>query len=290
VRASLLGYWRVFKLLLVNSRQRMDLLFLHLPQEQVAQLKLLAADGNAVPGITTGDAVQAACGLLVHTALGKPLLPVAPQAMMVLVQMPTPAGYFGNAAHMLRVSLPEGTAQPAAGDYAGALKQLAGAIRSATAAFRSQPVRQCDVVRGTEVLFGTPPVLPVLPSFAVRAAASLNSCPAAWLQEGALKALADSEALVAAPAPRMLSFLARTRLPLLTCTTNYVPTQKVNCNPAAAATAVPACAGCCRRGSPSSSHHPPEFHCPATSSAARPCPPPAAGLRPGAGPGACIRS
>ena len=76
-----------------------------------------------------------------HTALGKPLLPVAPQVQMVLVQMPTPPGYFGNAVHMLRVSLPEGTPQPAAGDYAGALKQLAGAIRHATAAFRSQPVR-----------------------------------------------------------------------------------------------------------------------------------------------------
>ena len=155
VRASLLGYWRVFKLLLVNSRRKMDLLFLHLPQDQVAQLKRLAAYGNAVPGITTGDAVQAACGLMMHTAVGKPLLPVAPQAMMVLVQMPTPPGYFGNAVHMLRVSLPEGTAQPAEGDYAGALKQLAGAIRSATTAFRCQPVRECDDMPGSDVLVGT---------------------------------------------------------------------------------------------------------------------------------------
>ena len=43
VRASLLGYWRVFKLMLFNVRQKMDLLFLHLPQDQVAQLKRLAA-------------------------------------------------------------------------------------------------------------------------------------------------------------------------------------------------------------------------------------------------------
>ena len=43
MRASLLGYWRVFKVLLFNSRQKVDLLFLHLPQGQVAQLKALAA-------------------------------------------------------------------------------------------------------------------------------------------------------------------------------------------------------------------------------------------------------
>ena len=98
-----------------------------------------------------------------------------------------------------------------------------------------------------------------------------NSCPAGWLQEVALKALADSEALVAAPAPRMLSFLARARLPLLTCTTNYVPTQQVTYSPAPAAiAAVPACAGCCRWASRRAAMGTPRPACPAQTSTARP--------------------
>ena len=56
------------------------------------------------------------------------------------MQLPTPDGYFGNASRMLKISLPAGNAQPAEGDAAGALQALAGAIRRATAAFRSNPV------------------------------------------------------------------------------------------------------------------------------------------------------
>ena len=84
--------------------------------------------------------VQSACALLLHAAQGLPLLPVAPRCVGVMVQLLAPAGYLGNAVHVLRVSLPAGTAQPAEGDYAGALQQLAGAIRQATVAFRSRPV------------------------------------------------------------------------------------------------------------------------------------------------------
>lgn len=159
-------------------------------------------ESSSVPGITTGDAVQAATALLLHGALGRPLLPVAPKRMAVMVQassraqaegghrhrgrmqarlaqspacfafrhpwrsvsvelgrvnshpaklppfcpplppaqVPTPEGYFGNAVRMLDVSLPANTSQPVAGDAAGALAALAGAIRQATAAFRAQPV------------------------------------------------------------------------------------------------------------------------------------------------------
>lgn len=57
-------------------------------------------------------------------------------------QMPTPPGYFGNAVRMLEVSLPANTQQPADGDWVAALARLAGAIRRATAAFRSEPVRR----------------------------------------------------------------------------------------------------------------------------------------------------
>lgn len=56
-------------------------------------------------------------------------------------QVPVPEGYFGNAVRMLDVSLPAGTCQPGEGDHAGALRQLAGGIRQASAAFRAQPVR-----------------------------------------------------------------------------------------------------------------------------------------------------
>ncbi len=96
--------------------------------------------------------------------------------------MPAPEAYLGNGARFLPVSLPAGTAQPAAHDAPAALRALAGAIRSATAAFRTNP-------------------------------------------EEPLAAMADTEALAAAPAPRMLAFLAAERLPRLTCSVNYVPAQ-----------------------------------------------------------------
>jgi hypothetical protein len=231
VSASLGGYWRLAKLLVVDACQQMELLLLHIPGAQVAALKQLAAGGrrvgggsgrpgnsseqhtgrlsnnnplcrcaesalsplaslappaagNPIPGVTTGDAVQSACALLLHAAQGRPLLPVRPHCMAALVQQPTPEGYVGNAAYMLRVGLPPGSEQPAAGDGRGALQALAGALRAATAAFRASP-------------------------------------------EAAVRELADAEALVAAPALRMLSFLAGRRLPYLTCTTNYVPTGQV---------------------------------------------------------------
>lgn len=44
------------------------------------------AEGSNVPGITTGDSVQAATALLLHSVLGRPLLPVAPKRMAVMVQ------------------------------------------------------------------------------------------------------------------------------------------------------------------------------------------------------------
>ena len=51
------------------------------------------AEGNPDQRISTGDAVQAATGLLVHAALGLPLLPLAPKSMAVLVQVCAAAAY-----------------------------------------------------------------------------------------------------------------------------------------------------------------------------------------------------
>ena len=97
------------------------------------------AVGN--PAVTTGDAVQAAAALLIHAAQARPLLPVAPHAMAVMVQLPTPKDFFGNAVSMLSVSLPAGTEQPGPGDAAATLRALAGAIRQATLRFRGDKVR-----------------------------------------------------------------------------------------------------------------------------------------------------
>ena len=157
MHASLLGYWRLLVQLMADTWQRQALLVLHLPRAQVAALRRLATDrsgsssgSSSSPGpglvITTGDAVQAACALLLHAATGQPLLPPPPRSMSVLVQLPAPVGYFGNAAHMLPVVLPPGGGgggRPQAvaeGDYRGALGRLAAAIRSSTVAFR-RPVR-----------------------------------------------------------------------------------------------------------------------------------------------------
>lgn len=40
--------------------------------------------------------------------------------------------------------------------------------------------------------------------------------------------MAEAEALVAAPLPRLLSHLAHRYLPLLTCTTNFNPLEQVS--------------------------------------------------------------
>ena len=47
------------------------------------------------------------------------------------------------------------------------------------------------------------------------------------LQEEQLLAVAEAEAFVAAPLPRLLAHLARRYLPLLTASTNYVPQEQV---------------------------------------------------------------
>ncbi|PSC71001.1 Histone acetyltransferase GCN5 [Micractinium conductrix] len=157
VRSSCIaGTFRLACLMLGNAMQRRDLLLLHLPQQQIEALKATAAEGNPDQRISTGDAVQAATGLLVHAALGLPLLPLAPKSMAVLVQLPTPDGYFGNASRMLKISLPAGNAQPAEGDAAGALQALAGAIRRATAAFRSNPEEPLAALADNESLAGAP--------------------------------------------------------------------------------------------------------------------------------------
>lgn len=53
VGPSLYGAWRLAKLLVADSRQQMELVVLHLPQQQVAALRALAA-GEAYKGLGAG--------------------------------------------------------------------------------------------------------------------------------------------------------------------------------------------------------------------------------------------
>lgn len=53
MRLSLAGAWNLGKLLVADSRQRQDLVMLHLPAPQVAALKALAAGGSWMGGWLT---------------------------------------------------------------------------------------------------------------------------------------------------------------------------------------------------------------------------------------------
>ena len=100
--------------------------------------------------------MQAAAALLAHAALGLPPLPVGPKCMCIVAQLPTPPGFFGNGGRLLPVRLPAGSARPAEGDWAGALRALAGAIRQAVAAFRSDPEAQLGALADSEALAAVP--------------------------------------------------------------------------------------------------------------------------------------
>lgn len=130
---------------------------------------------------------------------------------------------------MLPVSVAEGTAQPAADEWEPALRALAGAIRQGVAAFRARPVRAEFSGRGGGLPASSPPN-----ACTAWAPASLHSSPPPaahpalrCVQEEQLLAMAEAEAFVAAPLPRLLAHLARRFLPLLTATTNYVPVEQV---------------------------------------------------------------
>ena len=256
VRGSLAAYLRLPWALLRSRRDVCDIAILHLPQSGVARIKAAAAGeaglgrwhGTAQPAavpcllnlcralrcpptphaagnpaVTTGDAVQAAAALLLHAAQGKPLLPVAPKAMTVMVLMPVSSAFFGNAVRMLEASLPAGTPQPAAGDGDGALHTLAGAIRAAVAHFRTDKVvgkRRGDACTRCPVL---------LRSWHERqpeSSAAPSSCCLRLQAEPAL-ALAEAEAYAAAPLPRLFCHLSTSVLPRWTAATNYVPKVQV---------------------------------------------------------------
>ena len=228
--------------------------------------------------MTTGDAVQAAAGLLAHAAQGLPPLPVAPRAQarphwgsrsggpvlvcllcvaclpnrpskllvcassiastqVCLVQLPTPPGYFGNA---VRQGARVGAAglQPHA-CRSSAVRLLLHAQHAARLTPRpdhpparndaTPPPPQVHMLR-VKLPAGTAQPAAGDHAGALRAlAGAIRSATAAFRAspEAQLAAIADTEALVGAPAPAMLTWLAAKRMPLLTCTTNYVPAAQV---------------------------------------------------------------
>ncbi len=191
--------------------------------------------------MTTGDAVQAAAGLLLHAVLGRPLLPVAPHAMAVMVQLPTPKDYFGNAGERVQC-LPIIHLHCRSGLLVAPPCHAHGVKRWSPASCCMEHGQQyqgqillpnAPTVHMLRVKLpaGTPQPDPADASGALQAlAAAIRRATAAFRGslEEQLKAMADTEALVDAPAHHTLSWLAANRMPLLTCTTNYVPAASVS--------------------------------------------------------------
>jgi hypothetical protein len=149
VKPSFMDYIRAFGLLWGNASTRIQLTILHLPRKTLSNLKNAVIEGISEDEstrngfISTGDVVQALGALAVHAAEGHPsLLPLHPQCMIALVQVPgAEPDYFGNAVHPMTVSLKEGEPQPEKDDMMGMLRSLASHIRSATTEVRSNPAK-----------------------------------------------------------------------------------------------------------------------------------------------------
>lgn len=148
VKPSFMDYIRAFGLLWGNASTRIQLSIIHIPRKTLAKLKNTVVEGISEEEstkngfISTGDVVQALGALAVHAAEGRPLLPLQPQCMIALVQVPgAEPDYFGNAVHPMTVSVKEEEPQPEKDDMLGMLRSLASHIRSATTEVRSNPAK-----------------------------------------------------------------------------------------------------------------------------------------------------
>ncbi len=165
VKPSFFDYFRALGLLCGNASTRIQLTILHIPRQRLASLKAdvvqgISKDENTRNGgfVSTGDVVQALGALAVHAAEGRPsLLPLHPQCMIALVQVPgAEADYFGNAVHPMTVFLKEGEPQPEKGDMLGTLRCLASHIRSATTEVRTNPAKALQAVYESQQVCETP--------------------------------------------------------------------------------------------------------------------------------------
>ena len=90
--------------------------------------------------VTAGDALQAACMLLLDAARGERFVAHLPgEVAGVVIQLPKPPGYFGNANTTIPCSLHGGCLSTPA-DVVKALQLQAAAIREAVNTFRLDPV------------------------------------------------------------------------------------------------------------------------------------------------------
>ena len=165
VKPTFFDYFRAMGLLCGNASTRIQLTMLHISRTRLATLKAAVVKGiteteNANNGgfVSTGDVVQALGALAVHAAEGwQSFLPVQPQCMIALVQVPgAEPDYFGNAVHPMAVNLKQGEPQPEKDDMLGMLRSLASHIRSATAEVRTNPAKALQALYESQQVCDAP--------------------------------------------------------------------------------------------------------------------------------------
>eukprot|EP00890_Picochlorum_soloecismus_P001049 jgi/Picsp_1/1945/NSC_05411-R1_hypothetical protein CHLNCDRAFT_54474 [Chlorella variabilis] len=184
ISAGFMDHWRAACLLFQNARKRVNFNIVYVSKEELQRLKLSAQNKIGVDGlrISTGDVVQALAAMMVHGAENKPILPVKPESMLTLIQIPgVEKGYFGNAVHPMAISFSK--------EEAWAVHEQGQSLDVLTAL--SKRIRECTML--------------------------LKKDPA-----NALQALYETEEICDKNILKTLAFLAGKRLPYVTCTTNYI--------------------------------------------------------------------
>jgi hypothetical protein len=184
ISAGLMDHWRAACLLFQNARKRVNFNIVYVSKQELQRLKLRAQQeiGSDVLCISTGDVVQALAAMMVHGAESKAALPVKPESMLALIQIPgVEKGYFGNAVHPMAINFTK--------EEAWALNKEGQSINILAAL--SRRIRESAMV--------------------------LKKDPANVLQ-----ALYETESICDKNILKTLAFLAGKRLPYVTCTTNYI--------------------------------------------------------------------
>lgn len=151
-------FFRTGVLLWANVLQTMQLEILYIPKTRIMALKSAVVEGlTGGQMVSTGDVVQALAALATHVAEGRPLLPVRPNCLLTLIQVPgAETNYFGNAVHPMLVRLEPGEPQPDGDDMLGVLRCLAAHIRSATHDLRLNPSQALQALYESQQVCETP--------------------------------------------------------------------------------------------------------------------------------------
>lgn len=193
IRARFFDHFRALSLLFRNEKQKVNFNIVSVPRSTFERLKgevqkiISQTEQDLI--ISTGDIVQGVASMMVHGSQGKPLLPLSPKTMVVLVQIPgmTSSGdnvrYFGNSVHPMSVRFTEEELKTVPTTQIEILAKLAAKIRQTTMALKSDPTT-------------------------------------------ALQSLYETQQVVETPIWKSLAFLAGNRFPYVTCTTNYIGSLK----------------------------------------------------------------